>query len=40
LDEALELSRFFFGDELADRVERNRWVILPECTGVWWRNIP
>jgi ubiquinone/menaquinone biosynthesis C-methylase UbiE len=39
LEEALELSRFFFGDELADKVERNRWVILPECTGVWWRKI-
>jgi ubiquinone/menaquinone biosynthesis C-methylase UbiE len=39
LDEAIELSRFFFGDELGDNVERNRWVILPECTGVWWRRI-
>jgi ubiquinone/menaquinone biosynthesis C-methylase UbiE len=39
LEEAQELSRFFFGDELGDRVERNQWVILPECTGVWWRNV-
>jgi hypothetical protein len=27
--------RFFFGDTLADRVVRERLVILPECTGVW-----
>lgn len=39
LEEAIELSRFFFGDELGDKVEQDRWVILPECTGVWWRTI-
>lgn len=39
VDEAEELSRFFFGDELGDKVRQNKWVILPECTGVWWRKI-
>lgn len=39
LDEAEYLSRFFFGDELGDKVRQNNWVILPECTGVWWRKI-
>jgi ubiquinone/menaquinone biosynthesis C-methylase UbiE len=39
LEEAIELSRFFFGDELAEQVKRNDWVILPECTGVWWRRV-
>ena len=39
LEEAIELARFFFGDELGDKVERNQWVILPECTGVWWMKI-
>lgn len=39
LEEAIDLSRFFFGDELGDKVEQNQWVILPECTGVWWRRI-
>ena len=39
LDEAIELSSFFFGDELGDKVARNQWVILPECTGVWWRTV-
>jgi ubiquinone/menaquinone biosynthesis C-methylase UbiE len=37
LDEAEYLSRFFFGDELGDKVKENKWVILPECTGVWWK---
>ncbi len=39
LDEAEYLSRFFFGDELGDKVRQNRWVILPECTGVWWKEV-
>jgi ubiquinone/menaquinone biosynthesis C-methylase UbiE len=39
MEEAVELSRFFFGDELGEKVERNQWMILPECTGVWWRKI-
>lgn len=39
LTEAEELSRFFFGDELGDKVKANNWVILPECTGVWWMKI-
>jgi len=36
IQEAEELSRFFFGDELGDKVVKNNWIILPECTGVWW----
>lgn len=39
LDEAEYLSGFFFGDELGDKVKKNRWVILPECTGVWWKKV-
>jgi ubiquinone/menaquinone biosynthesis C-methylase UbiE len=39
LEEAEELSRFFFGDELGDKVRQNSLVILPECTGVWWLKI-
>jgi ubiquinone/menaquinone biosynthesis C-methylase UbiE len=39
LAEAEHLSRFFFGDELGDKVKENKWVILPECTGVWWKQI-
>ena len=39
LDEADELTRFFFGDELADRVRREGLVRLPECTGLWWKHV-
>ena len=39
LEEAEYLARFFFGDELGDKVKENEWVILPECTGVWWKRI-
>ena len=39
LDEAEFLSRFFFGDELGDKVRKNKWEILPECTGVWWKQL-
>ena len=38
LDEAKALTAFFFGDELANDVVKHNWVILPECTGVWWFN--
>ena len=36
--EAEELTRFFFGDVLADRIVRERLLVLPECTGLWWRT--
>jgi len=39
LEEAEHLARFFFGDEMGDNVLKNNWVILPECTGVWWKNV-
>jgi ubiquinone/menaquinone biosynthesis C-methylase UbiE len=39
LAEAEELTRFFFGDELAQAVVENKWVILPECTGIWWLDV-
>ncbi len=39
LQEAEELSRFFFGDELGNKVRDKGWVTLPECTGVWWLKI-
>ena len=35
-EEAVELSRFFFGDELGDQVAESGSNILPECTGIWW----
>jgi ubiquinone/menaquinone biosynthesis C-methylase UbiE len=38
LDEAEDMARFFFGDELAREVRERNWTILPECTGLWWQH--
>lgn len=40
LEEAERLVRFFFGPELAARVAREKHLLLPECTGIWWRTLP
>jgi hypothetical protein len=39
VDEAVELTGFFFGNDLAQRVEQQQLTILPECTGIWWRKV-
>lgn len=39
LAEAESLVRFFFGDTLADQTVQEKWVILPECTGIWWLTL-
>jgi len=39
VDEAVELAGFFFGEDMANRVRAERLVILPECTGVWWKKM-
>lgn len=37
--QASSLSGFFFGEEIAARIQRDALTILPECTGVWWRRV-
>lgn len=37
--EAEDLTRFFFGDELADRIMPERLTVVPERTGLWWRVV-
>jgi ubiquinone/menaquinone biosynthesis C-methylase UbiE len=39
LGQAEVLVHFFFGPELAKQVISRNWVILPECTGIWWLNV-
>lgn len=39
VQEAERLTRFFFGDELAERVLQQAEPILPECTGIWWLKL-
>ena len=36
--EARALTRFFFADDMSDRLLSRDPAILPECTGVWWRR--
>lgn len=38
--EADELTRFFFGAAMADEWLAPGRVILPECTGIWWKRCP
>jgi ubiquinone/menaquinone biosynthesis C-methylase UbiE len=38
LEEAVELSAFFFGEGMGQEVRQKNWVVLPECTGVWWKS--
>ncbi|MCZ8511880.1 class I SAM-dependent methyltransferase [Paenibacillus filicis] len=37
--QAEELTRFFFGDELADRVAAGKASRVPECAGIWWLHV-
>jgi len=34
--EAQELVGFFFGEALERQVVEKNWVVLPECTGIWF----
>jgi ubiquinone/menaquinone biosynthesis C-methylase UbiE len=36
LEEAGQISSFFFGKEMGQMVIEKKWLVLPECTGVWW----
>lgn len=36
--QAEELTRFFFGDELGDLVRQKGEPIVPECTGILWKR--
>ncbi|SEB49154.1 class I SAM-dependent methyltransferase [Paenibacillus sp. GP183] len=39
LGEAERLTRFFFGDILAEKVVKEKLAKLPECAVVWWLNL-
>lgn len=39
VQEADEMTRFFFGDALANRIVAEQMTILPECTGIWWKTV-
>ena len=37
--EALDLISFFFGEEPLPMWETAKGVIVPECTGLWWKKV-
>ncbi len=39
-DEAESLAGFFFGDEIIEKLSNGAQPVLPECTGLWWKNNP
>lgn len=39
VEEAKQLTSFFFGDEMMQKVKVSHSVILPECTGMWWKKL-
>ncbi len=39
VDEAVRQLDWFFGAELTDRVKDERWLVVPECTGIWWKVV-
>jgi len=39
VDDAEKTVRFFFGDELGDYLRDNKTAVLPECTGLWTKNV-
>ena len=39
LEESEKWMRFFFGDEMGERVVKNNWLVVPECAGIWWKTL-
>ncbi len=35
---AAAITGFFFGDAFGERVRREHWQRVPECTGIWWKR--
>ena len=39
VEQAAQLTGFFFGSAFADQVRQQRWSRVPECTGLWWKRL-
>jgi ubiquinone/menaquinone biosynthesis C-methylase UbiE len=39
VEEALQNTGFFFGEELTDKIHANQWSTVPECAGIWWKHV-
>jgi ubiquinone/menaquinone biosynthesis C-methylase UbiE len=38
-EEAEQIIEFFFGEPLSSWVRNQKLTVVPECTGIWWRQI-
>ncbi|MFT3765210.1 MAG: class I SAM-dependent methyltransferase [Minicystis sp.] len=36
---AAATTGFFFGEDFGERVRREGWSRIPECTGLWWKRV-
>jgi ubiquinone/menaquinone biosynthesis C-methylase UbiE len=36
---AAKITGFFFGEAFGERVKRERWTRIPECTGLWSKRV-
>jgi ubiquinone/menaquinone biosynthesis C-methylase UbiE len=39
IEQAEQLCRDFFGEELGEQIKTRQSSIVPECSGIWWRRI-
>jgi hypothetical protein len=39
VDEAVALTEYYFGPEMAENIRRQGWARLPEWTGVWSKQV-
>ncbi|WP_433942808.1 class I SAM-dependent methyltransferase [Paenibacillus sp. SN-8-1] len=37
--EAKKNTEFFFGPDLARKIDENQWSTVPECAGIWWKHM-
>ncbi|WP_263364375.1 class I SAM-dependent methyltransferase [Paenibacillus sabuli] len=38
VEEARKGTAFFFGEDVSNKIIQNKWSIVPECAGIWWKR--
>lgn len=38
-EDARNVTEFFFGEEVAQKIINNEWATVPECAGIWWKHL-
>lgn len=38
MEEGQDLTTFFFGDQIVEKFSSRDPAVLPECTGIWWKQ--